>query len=362
MSVLRLFFWFAALAVITPLVAETPPPVIRFGEVGGSNVNTVGGRPRGTGLVSLALELGFFEQEFGKNGPKIEQIFMAGTGPAQNEALAQGAIDFGRYGGIPNVIGLSSKIPAKIVLASHAVGSGNNYYIAVRNDAPFKTVADLKGKRITVQIGTNPYQSLIYLLEARGLSEKDVKIVNLQGSEALVAFKAGAVDAVFGGVNLLILRDKGELHILEDTKLNRRSQGSSGTLVADKFAAAYPETTHRVIKVLIRTAHWSSEETNREAFLKFISERSFAWSYIQHDYDGPLKDRQNVIIDDWAVEAFKDNVRFAVKHRLIRKPVSDEVIRSWFEPKYVEAALRDLGLTDYWPRESAATYLAGLPK
>lgn len=348
-----------SLFAVARVVAEEPPPVIRFGEVGSTSIKTVGGRPSGTGLVSLALELGYFEEEFGKNGPKIEQIFMSGTGPAQNEALAQGAIDFGRYGGIPNVIGLSSKIPAKIILASHAVASGSNYYIAVQKDAPFKTVADLKGRRITVQVGTNPYQSLNYLLEARGLTEKDVKIVNLQGNEALVAFKARAVDAVFGGTNLLILRDKGELRILEDTKLNRRSQGSSGTLVADKFSKAYPQTTYRVVKVLIKAAHWASEEPNRDALLKFVSERSFAWDYVKHDYDGPLKDRQNVLIDGWVHAAFKDNARFAVEHRLIRKPVPDEVVLSWFEPKYVEAALRDLGLADYWPRESAESYLAG---
>lgn len=347
--------------LVLNLRAENPPDVIKFGEVGGVNVSSVGGKPRGTGLVTLAVELGYFDAEFGQDGPKIEQVFLAGTGPAQNEALAQGGIDFGRYGGIPNVIGLASKIPAKIILATHTVGSGNNYYIAVKTDAPFRTVADLKGKRIAVQIGTNPYQSLIYLLEARGLSEKDVKIVNLQGNEALVAFKSGAIDAVFGGTNLLIQRDRGELRILEDTRLNRRSQGSSGMLVTNKFAKNYPETTGRVVKVLIRTAHWASQEENRDALLKFISERSFAFEYVKHDYEGPLKQRYNHLVDEWAIEAFKDNARFAAKYRLIRSPVPDEVVRSWFDASYVDAALRDLGLEDFWPRETAENYLEGIP-
>ena len=58
--------------------------MIRFAEVGGGTA-----RPTGSGLVPLAKKLGFFDREFGKNGPQIQVNYFAGTGPAINQALAQ---------------------------------------------------------------------------------------------------------------------------------------------------------------------------------------------------------------------------------------------------------------------------------
>jgi sulfonate transport system substrate-binding protein len=358
----RLPLLLAFVAFSSFAAAAPAPAVIRFGEVGGANVNTVGGRPQGTGLVALALHLGFFEQEFGPGGPKIEQIYFAGTGPAQNEAMSQGAIDFGSWGGLPNVIGLSGRIPAHVLLTRRSGGAGNNYYVAVRPDSPVRTVADLKGKRISVSIGTNPYYSLITLLQDRGLSAKDVKLVNIQSNEAVVAFKAGSLDAIFGGVNLLLLRDKGDVRILEDTRSERRSQSVSGFLVNDKFEQTHPEVVAKVVKVVVKTSHWASEEANRETLLKFVSDRTFAWDYIRHDYEGSLLQRHNPLLDDWAVEAYRQLAVFAVEHRLIRRPVPAEAVRGWFKPQYLDAALRDLGLENYWPREPASAFGAIVPR
>lgn len=344
------------LAALLPAAASAAantgdlPDKIVFGEVGGTNVSTTGGKPVSVGLVALGEHLGYFEQEFGKNGPKIEQIFFAGTGPAQNEALAQGSIDFGTYGGVPNVIGLAGGIPAHIVATRRATGSGT-YYLAVQSGSPYKTVADLKGKRITVQKGTNPYRSLIQLLESKGLQEKDVTLVNLQGAEALVAFNAGAVDAVFGGVNLLILRDQGKLRVLDGTRDFANDNSQSGVLVSSKFEKAHPDTVRRVVKVLLRTAHWASEEQNRETLLRFVAERSVGYQYVKEDYEGSLKARFNPLVDETSVAAYDELVKFAVKHKLIRKGADEKTIRSWFKPEYQQAALKELKLEGYWTAE-----------
>lgn len=337
-----------SLWLVATVRAEELPPRIRFGEVGGTNVASVGGKPAGTGLVSLASHLGFFEAEFGPGGPKIEQVFFAGTGPAQNEAMAQGEIDFGTWGGVPNVIGLTGGIPAKIVAVLRSSGLGSNYQIGVKPNSPIKRIEDLRSKRITVSRGTNPYQALILLLEAHGLSESEVTLVNLTGPEALVAFQAGSVDAVFGGANFFLLRDEGKLRLLEDLKL-RSSQSMSGFLASDRFAKNYPVALARVVKVLTKTAHWASQETNREALLQFFSARSLAYKYTAEDFSlTPLIARYNPLIDDSALEAYKGIVAFAVKHKLIRKAPSDAVIQQWFNPSYQRAALRELGLETFW--------------
>jgi sulfonate transport system substrate-binding protein len=328
-------------------LAQDLPQIIRFGEVGSTSLKSVGGRPASIGVVALAKHLGFFEEEFGKDGPKIEQIFFTGTGPAQNEAIAQDAIDFGTYGGVPNVIGLAGNVPAHIVLTRRSTGTGN-YYIGVRPDAPFKSAADLRGKRITVLKGTNPYQSLVLLLESKGVAEKEVNIVNLPGADALVAFNAGAVDAVFGGINLLILRDQGKIRIIEDTRSFKSLSSQSGFMVSDKFDKTYPAAVARVVKVLTKTLWWSSEEKNREALLQFIADRSLAYKYVQEDYAGSLKERHNPLIDESSVTAYKAIVKFCVERKLIRKTADEATIRRWFKPEYQRAALKELKLENYW--------------
>ena len=344
---------------ITAAHAETLPKSIRFGEVGGTNVASSGGKPTSVGNVALATYLGFFEEEFGKNGPSIDQVFFAGTGPAQNEALAQGEIDFGTYGGVPNVIGLASRIPAYIVETRRASATGN-YYLGVKPESGIRSVPDLKGKRIAVQKGTNPYQVLIQLLEAKGLKESDVTIASLQGGEAVVAFNAGAIDAVFGGVNLLILRDQGKVTILKDAAEFVPPVSQSGVLVSAKFEKQYPETLARVVKVFAKTAWWASQEANRETLLKFVSERSLGYKYVKEQYAGSLKDRYNPVIDASTYAAYEDTSKFAFDHKLIRKEIDKKTVKSWFKPEYQQAALKALKLENYWAPDSVAT--AGTPK
>lgn len=351
-NLLRMIVLAAVVLLPATAGAEQLPAAIRFGEVGGTNVKNDGGKPQGIGTVALAEHLHLFEKEFGPNGPKIEEIFFSGTGPAQNEALAQGAIDFGSYGGVPNVIGLAGRIPAHIVATRRSSGAGN-YYLGVRADSKYRTLADLKGKRIVVQKGTNPHQTLVLLLEARGLHDGDVNITNLQGNEAVVALNAGAVDAVFGGVNLLLLRDRQQVRLIADTREFRQTPSQSGVLVGDAFAQKYPEVVTRVLKVLIEASHWASEEGNREELLQFIAARSLAYKYVREDYQGSLLERFNPLLDESSVAAYAGIARFAFSHKLIRKAPDEATVRSWFAPQYQQAALRQLQLTDYWTRDGA---------
>jgi sulfonate transport system substrate-binding protein len=336
--------------------AEDQPKVIHFGEISApGNIGQVGGKPSGTGLVPLAIEKGFFEEEFGKDGPKIEVSYYTGTGPAINEALAQGDVDFGSYGGLPNVIGLSGGVPAHIVAARRYALS---YYIGVKPDSAIKTVQDLKGKRISVQKGTNPYQSLVLFLESRGLTEKDVNIVNLGNAEALVAFNSGAIDAIFGSTALLLQRDKGQLRVLVSTKGFQHAGNTSGTLVSDKFEKAYPSTVARVVKVLTKTAWWASEEKNREDLLQFLSARAYGYNYTKEEYAGPLSVRFNPLIDNSVIGAFSETVKFAAQHKMIRKEVPETTVRSWFLSQYQAEALKQLKLEDYWTRGAATSGVA----
>ncbi len=320
---------------------EDLPKVIRFAEVGLPSH----GKPYGVGLVPLAVQQGFFEREFGKDGPKVEINYYIGTGPAINEAIAEDEADFGTYGGLPALIGLSGGVPAHVVLTRRS-SVASSYVFAVHPSSPFKTVADLKGARIAVQKGTNPYMTLVQILEAAHLSETDVNIVNLQGPSAVAAFEAGSVDALFSGTSLLILRNKGAVRLIQAPRDKIEQQTSiSAILVGSDFESSHPQTVARVVKVLVQICHWASQEANRDTVISYLANVGYGTAITKEEYAGPLKGRFDPTINDGIKSGFQEISHFAVTHKLVRQAPN---FSGWYESKYVEAAYKDLHLQDYW--------------
>jgi sulfonate transport system substrate-binding protein len=328
-------------AVTLSAKAEDLPKVIRFAEVG---VPTHG-KPYGIGLVPLAVQQGLFEREFGKDGPKIEINYYVGTGPAINEAIAENEADFGTYGGLPALIGLSGGVPAHVVLARRS-STASSYVFAVHPDAPFKTVADLKGARIAVQKGTNPYMTLVQILEAAHLSENDVNIVNLQGPSAVAAFESGSVDALFSGSSLLILRNRGAVRLIQAPRNKIEQETSIGAiLVGSDFEKSYPQTVARVVKVLVQICYWASQETNHDTVISYLANVGYGREITKEEYAGSLKDRFNPTLNGGIKSGFQEISQFAVAHKLVRQAPD---LSGWYESKYVDAAYKDLHLQDYW--------------
>lgn len=68
----------------------------------------------------------------------------------------------------------------------------------VRKDSDLKKPADLRGHTIAVSFTTNNYPAAKNLIEAGGLTTKDVKLVNLGASDAVSALTSGQVDLISG--------------------------------------------------------------------------------------------------------------------------------------------------------------------
>jgi sulfonate transport system substrate-binding protein len=67
--------------------------------------------------------------------------------------------------------------------------------VIVPKDSPIQSVADLKGKRIAFNKGSNVQYLLVKLLEKNGLKYSDVTPIFLPPPDARAAFQKGAVDA-----------------------------------------------------------------------------------------------------------------------------------------------------------------------
>ena len=115
------------------------------------------------------------------------------AGPVQLEALNVGSIDFGDVGEAPPIFAQAAGAP--LVYAGATVPRPQLEAIIVPNGSPIKTVADLKGKRIAYNKGSNVQYFLVKLLEKNGLQYSDVQSIFLAPPDARAAFQKGAVDA-----------------------------------------------------------------------------------------------------------------------------------------------------------------------
>jgi len=86
----------------------------------------------------------------------------------------------------------SSGAPSKCILVND-YSNGNDMIIAKPG---IKSVADLKGKKIGVEVGLVDHLLLLKALESAKLTEKDVKITNVTTDQTPQALKSGSVDAI----------------------------------------------------------------------------------------------------------------------------------------------------------------------
>ena len=115
------------------------------------------------------------------------------AGPVQLEALNVGAIDFGDVGEAPPIFAQAAGAP--LVYAGATVPRPRLEAVIVPKGSPIQTVADLKGKRIAYNKGSNVQYFLVKLLERHGLKYSDVQSVFLPPPDARAAFEKGVVDA-----------------------------------------------------------------------------------------------------------------------------------------------------------------------
>ena len=115
------------------------------------------------------------------------------AGPIQLEALNVGAIDFGDVGEAPPIFAQAAGAP--LVYAGATVPRPRLEAVIVPKGSAIKTVADLKGKRIGYNKGSNVQYFLVKLLEKNGLKYGDVQSIFLPPPDARAAFEKGAIDA-----------------------------------------------------------------------------------------------------------------------------------------------------------------------
>jgi sulfonate transport system substrate-binding protein len=144
------------------------------------------------GKLVLLKGKGTLEEKLKPLGYKVSWTEFP-SGPPLLEALNVGAVDFGIAGETPPIFAQAAGAP--LVYLAYDPPAPQGEAILVPKDSPLKSVADLKGKKVALNKGSNVHYLLVRALEKAGLKYTDIEPVFLAPSDALAAFSRGSVDA-----------------------------------------------------------------------------------------------------------------------------------------------------------------------
>jgi NitT/TauT family transport system substrate-binding protein len=138
--------------------------------------------------------------------------------------------------------------------------------VSTKTMPDFKTIADLKGKKIGVTApGSSTAMMVSYVLAKAGLKPTDVSFVGVGASAgALTAIKSGQIDAIanLDPVITMLQRDK-LIKIVADTRTLKDTQSVYGgpmpaavLYTQARFIAENPNTTQALANAMVHALRW----------------------------------------------------------------------------------------------------------
>jgi sulfonate transport system substrate-binding protein len=115
------------------------------------------------------------------------------AGPQLLEGLNVGSIDFGTVGEAPPIFAQAAG--ANLVYVGNEPPSPGSEAIVVPKTSAIRSLAELKGKRVALNKGSNVHYLLVKALEKAGLSYADIQPIFLPPADARAAFERGSIDA-----------------------------------------------------------------------------------------------------------------------------------------------------------------------
>ena len=334
---LPLFSLFILLYAMSVMAAEKPL-YIRIG-IPSSSYN----KPLASGPLGEIQVKELFDEEFKKDGIRLDVQYMQAAGPAINEALSNGNLDFGSIGDLPAVAGYAGGLKTRAVVASR----GGNTYVVVPSDSQIRSIKELKGKQIAISIGTYMHAAALKILKDNGLSENDVSFYNMDSATLLTAVAGKQVEAAFMTSDAITLRTRGVARIIYTTGgKNVYYQNAGALLVRDEFARKYPDITRRFVKVWVKASYLHSKD--KLASQKLDTRVGTPLSTIREDQAGqPIVYLNSPKFDEMWLAHDRRSIALFKQHGLIRRSFDPD--KGWIDRSFLNAALKELNLEHFWP-------------
>lgn len=150
------------------------------------------GFQKSASLLTFQKSSGSLEKKLAPLGVAVKWVEFP-AGPQLLEGLNVGAVDVGYVGEAPPIFAQAAG--AKFVYIGFDPAAPEAEAIVVPKGSAIKSVADLKGKKVALNKGSNVHYLLVKALEKHGLKTTDIQPVYLPPADARAAFERGAVDA-----------------------------------------------------------------------------------------------------------------------------------------------------------------------
>lgn len=194
-------------------------------------------------------------KKFGATGWDIEwRKFASGTDVIA--AMASGDIKLAELGSSPLAIAATQGVDLQAFMMDYVIGESES--LIVRNGAGIDKLADIKGKKVAVPVGSTAHFSLMGALKHAGIGERELTIMSMSPDQIVAAWQQSAIDAAF-------VWPPAQTEIL---KTGKRLFG------ADKVAEwGYPTFNAWVVNTKFAAAN----KTALVAFMKVIDETNKAY-------------------------------------------------------------------------------------
>ena len=205
----------------------------------------------------VAAEKGYFKQQ----GLEVTRKPIA-RGNLAVGAIASGQIEFGEVSDVVFFSAVSKGIP--LVALGAASRGFTAKMIGTPNHKPVKTLADMKGEHIGIQVGTGVHGVFLRLIEQLGLKPTDFKISNVRVVDMPVAMatKPPKFDAVMGW----------------DPGMSRIIQGGNGKEI---ISAAQFQKMANITYPLLLVASKTYVAAHHDTVQKFVNSYAMADKYIR---------------------------------------------------------------------------------
>ena len=283
-------------------------------------------------LSIVVKKFNMLEKEFNEDNVRIQWIYTPGSDHALKYLKAD-SLD------VASVAGLSS------VWFSANNGSIKSVYvftraewssIMVERDSPIKSTDELKGRKIAVEVGTDPYFFLIRALSEARLHKSDVRIVSLQHAQGRMSMEMKCVDAWAARTPLSEMSqlEQGSRVIYRNPLFN-----TCGLLdVKADFALKYPDVVTRVVRTYEKARIWALRHP--DDFEAIYADEARLPLHIarlalsRHDFGSPVFKWNDVRFLMEAVPVLKD------ENLVSQETAVDKLINDMVDMSFVRQELR----------------------
>jgi NitT/TauT family transport system substrate-binding protein len=268
------------------------------------------------------------------------------SGPPLNSELLAGKLDIGQMADFPAILGATAFQAANngvrtyyiATLSGGVTGAGNA--LVVPKDSPIQSLAELKGKNISVPFGSTAHAFVLRALQNAGLDpEKDVNLISQAPDVGGSALQANQIDA---HANFVPFGELFPFRGFARKILDGSSTGvttTHGIQVRSDFAEKYPELVVAYLKATLEADKLIRENPEK------LSEEIAKWTGIDAEVVYAFHGPQGIQTRDYTLKPeFVNAIKQAQEVlKLLKKLETPIDVDEFVNDKFIRQAAKEFG-------------------